>query len=358
MGRGLRAPRPYKGGKRGVVPHAEHPVPPPGQPGGPGRFEVGLAVKHDVTHELRIPKGLPHAGEWTDRPNPATFALNGMNADPDTALDLVGDTFSWDKMDKQLARKADLPSVRTQHLAQIRAKSWASQHEAPQDIADVASGMAAQYSAIYGDNYTPPRAPQGDDYAALFWAQYQNPQDYQQINHALRTPGAQDNAWVNGQIPQTEDQVRSDVDRAFAEGGWTTTEPTTLYRALKTESGGPNWAQTLKPGVTFTDTGMVSTTAHSKAAQGWLYNNADGSALRERTDDDVVMKIITPTGTRVLGGDPQFIETMLKPGSRFKVLSAEKKAMHGAVNPLGGGTISVADQAKAAYTEVTVELLS
>ena len=283
--------------------------------------------------DRRIPKGLPHAGEWTDAPNPKKFTLQGLDADD--AIRQVGDAYGWEDADDEGGDGTQefLDSVREQHLAQITARTWQGSTQQPSDVAD---------SLFNGDHVS------GSDYAAMLWVQYQSPDDYGDINASLRTPAKEPLVSLfNGQVEQSSSQIKKDAVEAFAEGGWTTTRPMTLYRALTSDKD-HNWSKILTPGTTFEDDGMVSTTAHPVFAQGWLggYGNKRRPASAAQ---DVVMKIKVPEGTRILGGDPQFIETMLKPGSKFKVVSAEQQSQNG-VSPLDH------DPVTGSYTLVTVEL--
>lgn len=161
--------------------------------------------------------------------------------------------------------------------------------------------------------------------AATFWLNYQIPEDYPKINGVLR-----------GQTPPPPPraEVLHTANEMFKEAGVKTTQPITLYRALRPEKG-LNWSQKLKPGSTFEDDGMVSTTAQPDFAQGWLSLDGTADGLSKKpAAGSTVLEIRVPTGTTVVGGHPQFIETMLPPGSKLKVISSEKRIASGAHSPL------------------------
>lgn len=194
-----------------------------------------------------------------------------------------------------------------------------------------------------GDPATDPRS---------LWSAYQNPRQYQAINAVLR--GNHD---VQDAPPRAE--LAKTVDRMFDEGGTTTAKPMVLWRALRVD-GGTDWAEKMKPGTTFTDTGIVSTTAQGNLAEGWLgvgadgepdFHMEDGHAVMNVDPHDVVMEIHVPAGTRILGGSDQFIETMLQPGSRFHVTGAFS-ATSRPNDPLGGSPFP-----PSTYTRVVVDMV-
>lgn len=187
----------------------------------------------------------------------------------------------------------------------------------------------------------------GDSGGRDTWRDYQNPDKYGIINGLLRGTDK------DPDLTPFTDQVKGDVKEMFDEAGLTTTQPTTLYRALRT-SKGLDWAQTLRTGSTFQENGIASTTAFRRMAQGWLGLNGTSSDKEGRVNsDDVVMEIRVPKGSKIVGGDPQFIETMLPPGTKFKVIHAGRIRTKNAVNPLGGSTIKKA----MTYTHITVEAI-
>lgn len=263
-------------------------------------------------------------------PNIKGVQLNGQNYDLDAAAKLVAQAYDWHNRDKEGAVKADKPSVYQQNKAQIAAKSWAT--------------------AVTGDS------PDDDQYASSLWDEYQNPGLYGKINGVLRGTSK----------PERGDPSKADlakyVNAMFVKGGWTTTEPMTVFRALKSarastfepgdDSGTQNWSTQLSAGTTFTDMGIVSGTAHSKFARGWLEHGAQGGAAsRTVTKDDVVVELRLPAGQRIMGGDPQFIETMLPPGTTFKVVSKTVKEDVLAVSPLDH------TKEKVTYTHVVAEVV-
>lgn len=227
-------------------------------------------------------------------PNPMTVSLNNEDVPLDRAVSMVGGAYGWPTRDSLGSSEGDAPSIKQQDKAQIVARVW--------------------YSTT-------------DTKASALWQEYQSPQVYGRINAILR-----------GGKPQKGEPSRAQLQKhakaMFEGGGYTTTEPMTVYRALKSNiADGQDWAKQLKPGTTFTDQGLVSTTAHSKFSEGWLMGDSEGNDSRLPAQHDVVVELHLPTGTRIVGGDPQFIETMLPPGTSFKVKSAEQVTSP-AVNPL------------------------
>jgi hypothetical protein len=65
------------------------------------------------------------------------------------------------------------------------------------------------------------------------------------------------------------------------------------------------------------------------------------------------MEIHVPVGTRIVGGNPEFIETMLKPGSKFKIISSERRRADHAEQPLGSDGV---EDKPFYYTHVIAEL--
>jgi hypothetical protein len=234
------------------------------------------------------------------RPNPKTVSLNDQPMSMDAAVKLVGSVYSWGEMDE--AGGGDATSVDQQHRAQIAAKVWAE-------------------TVSWED-------------APVFWMQYQGIKEYPKIQKNLRNTKAR------------SDMVK--VDAMFNEGGWTTEKPMTVYHAIKSQKD--DWSARLKVGSVFTDKGMISTTANEKFAYGWLLGDAEGNDVREPSAKDVVIEIRLPVGTRVVGGDPGFIETMLHPDTHLKVISAQTESS-GAVDPIDHAERDVT------YTHVVAEVV-
>lgn len=262
---------------------------------------IGSVIGSGGIEEDAIPKhllGNPVKGKDAFG-NPTTIELGSGPGDFQTytiekAIKAVGDAYSWPDMDRDGGVSADKPSIRQQHEAQILAKKWAST-----DPGDDDRVLAAQN----------------------LWSYYQNPDAYPAIQSALRT-GVLDPRFSRDEVSSAGD-IKKMVDDFFEMGGYTTTEPMTVYHAIKSETR--DWAKELVPGTVFSDKGIVSATAHSKFARGWLLNNAHGDPGRTPKAGDVVMELRLPAGQRVMGGDPQFIETMIPPGTRFKILSSTKE---------------------------------
>ena len=175
-----------------------------------------------------------------------------------------------------------------------------------------------------------------------FWADYQNPAAYGGLNSILRDPD---------QPGSVRPKLMKAVDKMFDEAGTTTDKDMTVWRALRSSDSGIDWPSRLKKGSTFTDSGMISTTANGDLAEGWLDQDASGehhddaSSVFNDVDSfdgpdapppkmapghekDVVMEIHIPKGTRIVGGTDQFIETMLHPDSQFKITDSYLTTSH------------------------------
>jgi len=193
-----------------------------------------------------------------------------------------------------------------------------------------AQAYARAIEGFAGGGGAPPPGRLGQ--IVTFWEEYQSPQKYGAINTALRS----------GKPPATYAKDAKLADEMFTQLGITTPAPMTVYRAIKSGGGsGVDWKKTLVPGATFQDNGMISTTAHPNFAEGWLDlpDHPDGETLsgssgRTERSDDIVMEIHVPKGTRIVGGDPGFIETMLHPGTKFKIISASEVKSTRAMNPV------------------------
>lgn len=262
---------------------------------------LAAADRADKTVKVaKAKRALNRAAKASKKSADLKVNISGKNLTLTRAAKIVGDTYEWPQRDKQGAVAADAPSIVEQDRAQIVAKCWSS--------------------SVSGSS------PSDEQYAASLWEQYQSPSLYEKINATLRTGKSK-----KGE-PKAAD-MRKYAALMFEKGGYDVEKPTTVYRALKSDD--TDWAAKLTPGTTFTDKGIVSTTAHSKFSRGWLLGDAKGDQTREEKRDDVVMEIHLPTGHRVVGGDPQFIETMLAPGTSFKVLSSER-LVGDTADPLGG----------------------
>jgi hypothetical protein len=239
----------------------------------------------------------------------------------------VAEAYGWQERDAggSDGKPATTQAIHQQGLAQIHAKTWES---------DV--GMDA---------------PDDEQYAASLWQQYQSPSLYSQINETLRENRQVSVKGAKGPKP---DDMRRYVGVMFDKGGYTTTAPMTVYRALKTDPGPIDWKKKLTPGSTFTDAGLVSTTAQPNFAQGWLRLDHDGGSGRPEDEDDVVMEVHLPKGTRIVGGDPQFVETMLKPDSKFKIISSETRTATKSLSPIDGESRGI--NKPFTYTHVIAEV--
>lgn len=255
----------------------------------------------------------------------------------EAAVKKAAKQFSWKDQDERGSLPDARESVHEQRRAQMSSWWW------------------------YGNTQSEDAADE-DQLAGSAWSQYQSPNYYGAINAALRRGETQKGG-------PSADEIKAAVNLMFESGGYTTEKPITVFRALKSDQGpdtstalqakpfgtpkrsGHNWAEELKPGTIFTDKGIVSTTAHEKFAEGWLTGNASGVDVERENPNDVVVEIQVPKGTRIVGGHPQFIETMLAPGTRLRVTGSERRKTDRAVNPLDDTTH------KFEYTHVTAEVV-
>jgi hypothetical protein len=122
-----------------------------------------------------------------------------------------------------------------------------------------------------------------------------------QINQALRGQSSDAKALETGKV----------VIKAYEKHALPINKNLTLFRGIKA-----NLAN-LKPGDTFVDKGIVSTSA----SKNW--------ATKFKGKDTPLIEIHVPKGTKVLGGriDSMEKEMVLHPGSKFKVISSSKKVI-------------------------------
>lgn len=255
-------------------------------------------VEADLAHDVSTEKRDSH-GRWTDGSS-AKF--------PDQpSLTEVSDAYGWPDIEAAGSdgTKMTTTSVKVQEAAQVRSKMW--------------------------DGTVSDKSPDEDQYAADLWEQYQAPSMYGLINDTLRGIGTP--------IPGNPDAatLRHYAETAFQQGGTTTKEPTVFYHAIKSHKD--DWSKKFVPGQVFEDDGFVSATAFPRFAQGWLAlkPGEDGNSGKPRpvSEKDVVVEMRVPAGTRVMGGNPEFIETMFHPGTKMKVVSVEKRKATNASSPLG-----------------------
>ena len=278
------------------------------------------------------------AGEWTKTggiPADIQGLLNDRNEasladmiDSPAALveptyDEVADSYGWAARDAHGSDETPvmMQSIHQQGEAQIKARTWYSDES--RDATQVTDA---------------------EKYAKGLWNQYQNPGLYGAINNVLRT-GKTDSQGVSLK------RLAPIVKAVFDNAGMKTTAPMVAYRAIRS-SDKVDWSKVFKPGTTFTDKGIVSATAHNRFAEGWLALSSDGSESDAQKPNDVVMEIRVPKGQVIVGGDPQFIETMLPPGTKMKIISSEQvKAKHPR-NPIGDGK----NLSPFTYTHVVAEV--
>lgn len=148
------------------------------------------------------------------------------------------------------------------------------------------------------------------------WAAYQMEGGYQTINGYLRN--GEHIPW-NNITDESPEQLANDMLKAFDKMGYDTQKPGTLYRVNVGGHAVPY--ESLKPGAVFTDKGVISTTAQTSDAAGFY----EQEELAGHVEQPYLEEIHVPAGTRVLGGARGSIETMLRPGTRFKVIGTQTK---------------------------------
>jgi hypothetical protein len=151
------------------------------------------------------------------------------------------------------------------------------------------------------------------------WGMYQAEGYYEQINGYLR---GGDEHVVPGNTISSE-KMASGMTKAFDKFGVDTDKPYRLYRGM-TNNPEHNWLRELKVGDTYTDKGVVSTSADPDDVTNFLAeNNKDDSPK-----DNVMLEIHVPKGVRVLGGTVIGSETMLLPSMTYKIVSVGKITTH------------------------------
>lgn len=122
------------------------------------------------------------------------------------------------------------------------------------------------------------------------------------INQALRGQNKDAKALKTG----------NEVLRAFDKNAISTKADITTFRGIKSDP-----FDKLKPGDSFVDKGFISTSANAR----WAQRMAKGGPLIE---------IQIPKGTKIVGGiaESQESELLLRPGSKFRVISRDTKKNH------------------------------
>lgn len=276
----------------------------------------------------------------------ASEAKKGGKAERDSAV-AARDEAALEQAGRNISAVVKVPSYADVAFAY----DWASRDtkgsdKTPAAVVSIHQQGLAQIKAKYWSSSLTPDSSEDESYAAGLWEQYQNPQLYGLINKTLRTKKTE---------PGDPDYktVKKITDTMFAKASVKTTEPMTVFRALR--SGDIDWWKKLAPGTTFEDDGIISTTAHNRFAAGWLQLDETGNEVDAGKVNDVVMEIRVPTGTPIVGGDPQFIETMLRPGSKFKIISSEQRRETHVAMPLENSD-DVATLPPLTYTHVIAEV--
>lgn len=163
------------------------------------------------------------------------------------------------------------------------------------------------------------------------WGAYQC-QMYTQINHYLRT--GEDSTLHDGLGKASV--LAKDMDKAFDEMGYTTKTPITLYRVEAGEHVVK--ASDFKVGQTYTDKGVISTGSDPDQVAGFLDAPMVAGNIQVKSEHAFLLQIRVPTGTRVLGGYDGGIETMLRPGTKFKVVAVDQPTAIGSMAHAGSHT--------------------
>lgn len=225
---------------------------------------VDLSMRHDVSHELRDPTN----GKWV--------RTVGQSA----AVDL-------------------------QMMAQAFADS---------KFLDALKSVGESHPRKFFDD--PDQAfslPAGDP--ARAWAAYQC-QDYGAINTYLRTGKDVD----IDLFPDTmASDLAKDMDKAFKTMGVNTTAPDTKMFRVQGPAGGLDPAM-LNVGDIVAEKGITSTGSNLDDIGTFLDDQID----HDPVENGFLMEIHIPKGTRVLGGGGGGIETMLPPGTKFKVMKVDQ----------------------------------
>lgn len=295
-------------------------------------------AKHDVSGELR-----DRRGRWTDTPDGGLLgdrANARYKARPQAKVtgDIVNEPD--DGMDKAEPDPTD-------YLSLLMAANTGPQPTDAEKVSydeQTAAQERAENAFQYANNLT-----------GALWRGYQRPDAYGTVNAILRGEKARgllkDADLSKPDRPVDTDQLKAAAKRMFQEGGTTIRQPMTVYRALRTatptgvgeKAATHDWATILTPGSTFQEDGIVSTTSFRRLAQGWLGIGGNANGVAEEPDtidpEDVVMEIHVPAGSRIVGGQRQFIETMLPPGTTFKIRSSQKLRTPNAASPFGQGRI-------------------
>lgn len=182
--------------------------------------------------------------------------------------------------------------------------------------------------------------------ALSFWDAYQEPAQYGQMNQILRGPSN----------TTRKELISNVVNDLFAKIGTKTPKDARFYRALRGDTpDADKFLDSLKPGSVYTERGMISTSANLNMTQGWLKvdNDNNYNATRDIDPQDTVIEIRPPAGTVVVGGHTGFIETMMHPDTKFKVISSDIVSTAKAKSPIDPD--SDIDQFK--YRHVVVEVI-
>lgn len=144
--------------------------------------------------------------------------------------------------------------------------------------------------------------------ASKAWHSYQF-SPYRDINKTLR-----------GEDSKERRAMIKTWDQVFDRHGMDTTDDFLFYRGIK---GG---VEGLEIGKEFVEKAVMSTTASEVAARGWLTDFIDADSA---SPESAIVELRVPKGTRVVGGHVGTFETMLRPGTKIRVLAIEQRPSPG-----------------------------
>lgn len=147
------------------------------------------------------------------------------------------------------------------------------------------------------------------------WGMYQVEGGYEAINGYLRS------GLDTGFKGESSKQLSDDMIKAFDTMGYKTEQDGTVYRTVDDHVP----LSSFKPGGTFTDKGVISTATSTDDIGNFLAYQALDAHLESAKLKHSLLQINVPKGTQVLGGTTSGFELMLKPGTKFKVVSVSGK---------------------------------
>lgn len=184
-----------------------------------------------------------------------------------------------------------------------------------------------------------------EDRALSFWDAYQNPDDYGPINKILRGPDGPDRK-----------KVMQGIDRMWQDAGETVKPNVHLFRAIRGDDpSSDKFLEAMQPGAVYQEKGMISASGELDSVQGWLKlvpKVGDFRTNRPIHPDDTVIEIKPLPTTKVVGGATQFIEVMMHPDTKFRVVSVDRRIAKAPQDPLGDSLLE-----RFEYRHVVVEVV-